>query len=419
MKNIIPGILLLFIVQIILCVGGTAVFQKEANPFAVITVFSLFTWWCFRVLQGAGQPSTAAGGSDRLPWICALVGLLGLFTAYEETCKIWVKYADIGKNSDVLPQLKGQADLFFTGQFPYQPIQTIDYHPFPVYMPLHWMPIQISNLAQIDVRWSGLLLLLLAVGIAGYWLQKTHPAAPAKYTVPAMLLFALPIWGFIWLDKMMYSLNLETIVAAWYILLAAGLATKNHVIITIGLIGAVLSRYTLIFWLPLFAVLLWLYAPKKYSYRIWGSLAAAVLALFVVPFWMKDPSIIGKIVDYYTGCSEGSWLRPDQYTFLDGLSLNQHLRIWLPGTPEENIGYSHYPQIALQLAMVGLGLYYYRKKWSERLDIYTFSLLALSIMPILFYTFSPMLFKYYMLMPLCVSAVLCWKTIAVAKQNAG
>ena len=30
-----------------------------------------------------------------------------------------------------------------------------------------------------------------------------------------------------------------------------------------------------------------------------------------------------------------------------------------------------------------------------------------------------MLFKYYMLMPLCVSAVLCWKTIAVAKQNAG
>ena len=421
MKHVIPTILILFFVQVVLCVYGTLVFQKEANPFAIITVSALLTGWCWRVLNTANQQLHPSRPSAILPWITALAGMLGLFTAYEEIRKIWVEYAEIGRNSDVLPQLKAQADLFFAGQFPYQPIPTIEYHPFPVYMPLHWAPVQVSNLAHIDVRWSGLILMLVAIGVSGYWLQKSHPAAPGKYTVPAMLLFTLPVWAFVLLDRTMFSLNLETVVAAWYILLAAGLASKNHVLIVIGLIGAVLSRYTLLFWLPLFAILLWLYAPKKYSFWVWGSVGAAVLFLFALPFWMKDPSIVAQIIGYYTHCSEGAWLRPDEYTFLDGMSLNIHLRRWLPGTPEENIAYSHYPQIGLQLLLVGLGVFYYRRKWRDSLDIYTFSLLALTIMPILFYTFSPMLFKYYMLMPLCVSAVLCWKTIAVAatKQNAG
>ncbi len=417
MKQVVPTILILFLVQIILSVYGTLVFQKEANPFAVITVSALLTGWCFQALNRGGQPNIASKPSALLPWLCALAGMLGLLTTYEEIRKIWVKYAEIGQNSDVLPQLKAQSDLFFSGQFPYQPIPTIEYHPFPVYMPLHWSPIQISSLAHIDVRWSGLILMLVAIGASGYWLQKSHPTAPAKYTLPAMLLFSLPIWAFVLLDKSMFSLNLETVVATWYILLAAGLASKNHVLIVIGLIGAVLSRYTLLFWLPLFAILLWLYEPRKYSFWIWGSVAAAVLCLFVLPFWAKDPSIIKEIIGYYTHCSEGAWLRPDEYTFLDGLSLNMHLRRWLPGTPEENIAYSHYPQIGLQLLLVALGVFYYRKKWQQSMDIYTFCLLALSIMTVLFYVFSPMLFKYYMLMPLCVSAVLCWKTIAITTQT--
>jgi predicted transporter len=93
--------------------------------------------------------------------------------------------------------------------------------------------------------------------------------------------------------------------------------------------------------------------------------------------------------------------------------LNIHLRQWLPGTPEENLPYAQLPQIVVQLLCVGLGVYFYQKKWHRNMDIYTFSLLALSIMPMLFYNFSPMLFKYYMLMPLSVSAVICWKVVAV------
>jgi 4-amino-4-deoxy-L-arabinose transferase-like glycosyltransferase len=285
-------------------------------------------------------------------------------------------------------------------------------------MPLHWSVIQISESLHIDIRWSGMILLMLAVGVAGYFLAKTHPKAAHRYAMPALLLFALPVWGFAWLGQNDIALSLETAVAAWYVTLAAGLASRNHVLIAVGIAGALLSRYTLVFWLPLFAVLLWLHAPRKYSYWIWGSVGAAFLLLFVLPFWMKEPTIISRMAAHYLMCSEGTWLRPDEFSFIDGLGLNMHLREWLPGSPEQNLPYARWPQVGVQLLLAGLGIYYFQKKWQYKVDLYTFSLVALSIMPLLFYSFSPMLFRYYFLMPLCVSAVLCWKAIAVEKQIA-
>ncbi len=427
MKNTVLTIFVLFFGQIILCAwGSTHIFIQEANPFAIIAVSVALTYTCFQVLnRPAKDPGIAAIPKTpfslplrAMPWLYTLAGMVGLFTAYEELRKIWKAFPEPGKHSDVLPQLKGQCELFFSGQFPYQPIILPTHQPFPVYMPLHWAPVQLANMFHIDIRWSGLILLWIAIGLAGYWLQKTHSRASWKFTLPAMLLFAMPIWGFVQWARIDIALCLETVVAAWYVLLAVGLASRNHVLIAIGIIGALLSRYTLLFWLPLFAILLWMNAPKKYSYWVWGSVTAAVLLLFVFPFWIKEPTIVSRIVAHYTMCSEGSWLRPDDFTFIDGISLNMHLRHWLPGTPEQNLPISRYPQIGVQLLLVLLGLQFYPQKWRKNMDVYTFSLLALSIMPVLFYSFSPMLFKYYMLMPMYVSAVLCWKSIAVASQQA-
>jgi len=412
MKRPILSILALFLSQIILCIYGNRIFHKEANPFALIVISVMLTIYCFRFFSERKPYTENTTPSRWMPWLHGLIGMLGLFTAYEELRKIWVKYPDPGKSSDVLPQLETLSHRFFSGEFPYQLVNLPTHAPYPVYMPLHWAPVQIATFFKIDTRWSAIIMLMSAVGIAGFWLAKSHAWASWKRTLPAMLLFALPVWGYVLWGKVDIALSLEGVVAAWYVLLATGLAARNHVLITIGIAGALLSRYTLLFWLPLFAILLWLHAPKKYSYWTWGSVAAAVLALFVVPFWMKDTTIVSRIITHYTGCAEGSWLRPDDYTFYDALSLNIHLRQWLPGTPEQNLPYAQLPQIVVQLLCVGLGVYFYQKKWHRDMDIYTFSLLALSIMPMLFYNFSPMLFKYYMLMPLSVSAVMCWKVIA-------
>jgi len=413
MKRPLLVIFILFLSQIILSTYGNRIFHQAYNPLALMAISILFTMYSFQWLaRERPTPDRQAAGLAAGPWLYALAGMLGLFAAYEELRKIWAQYPEPEKISDVLPQLQTQCQRFFAGEFPYQIVKMPNHEAFPVYMPLHWMPVQIAGAAGIDIRWSGMILLLLAVGVAGYWLAKRHPSASWKLALPGILLFALPVWAYIFWARLDIAVSLETVVAAWYLLLAAGLASKNHVLIAIGICGALLSRYTLLFWIPMFAILLWLHAPRSLSYRLWGAVLVACIALFVAPFWLKDPSILSKILAYYSGCSEGSWLRPDEYTFLDALSLNIHLRHWLPGTPEENLRFAHVPQIAVQLLTAGLGMWFYQKKWRQQMDVYTFSLLALSIMIMLFYIFSPMLFKYYMLMPLTVSAVVCWKVLA-------
>lgn len=226
-----------------------------------------------------------------------------------------------------------------------------------------------------------------------------------------MLLFALPLWAFVLEDEHEIALSLEGIVTAWYLVLAVGLATKNHIVITIGLIGAVLSRYSLLFWLPAFALLLWLNVPKRISILMWGSVILSVLVFFVFPFWVKEPNLVHRILDYYYGAADNSWLRPDEYTFKDGLSFNIHFRNWLPGTPIENKGLRTFPQVITELIICGLGVYFYQKKWKNNVDLYTFSLILLFFMIMILYLFSPMLFQYYLLMPLSVSALITWLVI--------
>lgn len=417
MKNNKHLILLLFFLQILLVKWGAIVFSIEVNPFVLLIVTGLLVWFGFKSLSASNTDIGLSSKPTYYPWLHAFVGIFGIFTAYEELRKLWLKYPDPGRSSDVIPQLKAQCDWFFSGQFPYQPVTELSHAPFPVYMPLHWLPVQISNVLQIDVRWSAIIMLGLAVGMAGYALSKSHPSASLQRSLSGMLLLALPLWAYIIWDEIDIVVSLEGIVAAWYILLAAGLASKNHTLIIIGLIGALMSRYTLMFWTLPFMALLWLNAPKKLSYLIWGTVALAILFIFVIPFWMKDPSIVSKILAYYNSCADDSWLRPDEYTFKEGLSLNIHLRHWLPGTPEENQGIRNLPQIIVQLLLGGFGVYYYQKKWKEHLDFYSFSLVLLTIMTLSLYSFSPMLFRYYLLMPLSVSAVLCWKVLVDSKKG--
>ena len=401
----------LFFFQIILCVYGTEIFTMRANPFALLIISALLTYTCYQLLVEVKTENQPSGTVPR-SLIFAAVALAGFAVSIPALRKIWEMYPDAGKISDVLPQLKGQADLYFSGQFPYQRITTVGHLPFPVYMPLHWAPFQLSNMTGMDWRWPGIIMIAVSAGISAYFLSRKYSGASMMYTLPATLLFALPLWAFIKWSKLDLGVSSEGIVAAYYILLATGLAVKNTPLIILGLIGAILSRYTLIFWLPLFAILLWLYEPIKKSLLIWSIVGVAGLVLFAVPFLLKDPTIFSSMSAHYDGCSERSWLRPDEWTFKEGLSLNIHLREWMPGNPEDSLKYKHLPQIGVQLVCILFGVFFYRRRASKYMDIYTYSLLALSIMPMLFYNFSPMLFQYYMLMPLAVSTVLCWKVIA-------
>jgi hypothetical protein len=121
---------------------------------------------------------------------------------------------------------------------------------------------------------------------------------------------------------------------------------------------------------------------------------------------------------HYASCDVNSWIRPDEYTYKEGLSLNIHLREWLPGTPTDNLPYAHWPQFLVQLLCMGFGIWHYRKHAHAHTDIYTYALLWLAVMPMLLYIFSPMVFRYYMLMPMTLYAVICWRVLMGERLSA-
>ncbi len=412
MKNR-PAIYLitLYFLQILLSLIGTQILQIRANPFFLLAVSVALPVYYIRILSDSNAEAPRKPLSEKA-WLFTLLAILPTLLAYEELRKIWVKWAEPGKVSDVIPQLQAQNDWFFSGQFPYQWVLFESYRSYPVYMPLHWMPVELARLFHIDVRWAGCLVMLAAMGIASYLIARKVSVSSINRSYLALVLWSIPIWSFIVFNPMEIAVSLETIVAAWYLLLVAGLIVKNHWLIGIGLAGCLLSRYTGVFWVPTFAFLLWRYQPKKYSYYIWGGVAAAILGFYVIPFWLKDPTILKQGVLYHNMCALAGWAKPDQYTYEHGLNLAIHLREWLPGTPEESLFLSRALQGAVMLLLSIASIWLYVKKWHKKTDIYTFSLASLQLVLVLFYLFSPMVFQYYMLVPLMTAGVMCWQAIS-------
>ena len=410
-------LLALFAAQVLLCVFGTQIFVVRVNPIALTLISVALSWKSLQFLKDSAPPASVS--NPKTAALYASFALLGVLLAAIPLNALWLSWPDPGKHSDVLPQLQGQADLFWQGVFPYQRIPVEGNHPFPVYMPLHWGPFLLHNLTGIDVRWPSFLMLVAGIWVATYSLIR-RVSIPFDYLTALMIagIWAVPLWAFIHWSKSELAISAEGIVTAWYLILAAGLVSRHHGWIIAGMIGGLLSRYTFLFWLPLLAALLWEYAPLKRSFQVWGISALAVIVLFILPFLSKDPSILASMQTHYNGCSESSWVRPDDYTFRDGLGMNIHLREWLGGTPASNFPYRHWPQFFIQLGVAAAAWWYYRKAAHRHFHIYDFSLLLLALMPMLFYLFSPMLFRYYMLLPLYLSAfVMVWALISERKAE--
>jgi hypothetical protein len=313
--------------------------------------------------------------------------------------------------SDVVPQIDVLYDRFVKGEMPYYPLEQFGWHPFPVYMPLHWLPLAVPKMLGIDIRWIGAFLLVLAVGYYGIlvWRDKTT----AIYSrVLALILPFIALQGYLQFGRLDLAVSFEIIIGAYYLLLAVGLAAGSLPITIAGIIVCMLSRYTMVFWVPLFAILLWFNQPRKYSFIAWGSVAAAFLVFYIIPFLIKEPSILANGVAYHNGCAVAEWVGygepPVSWTFTNGISFAPELRNAFSGDMEHRVFLCRALQAGMMLGLLGLGLLLYRI-WKDRISYYDLSLGFLYLVLLCFFMFGPLTYKYYFFPLLMVSATMCAK----------
>jgi hypothetical protein len=270
-------------------------------------------------------------------------------------------------------------------------------------MPAHWLPIGISKMIDKDVRWSGMFLLLGMIITFVYVTNKKNGPAFDQIVTALILPFILLIF-YLWGAGDLF-ITYETPVAAFYLLLAFGLTQRNLFIATAGIILCLLSRYTMVFWLPLFGLILLHEKPLKQNIVVWVSVALALLLCYILPFLARAPEILTVGVKYHNIAAIAEWGYETSWSFELGTYFAPHFDQLFSGNDEEKVFKLRIVQGSLMILLNIVGYISYRK-WRHRINYYDFNLAALYLFLVFFYAFSPLTYRYYLISTLLLAAVL-------------
>ena len=418
MRNVIIG-LALFLAQLLVCFLGTAVWGKWINPLVFLLVSMAIPFWYIQQLTQERAKSQATETAPGRWWIWALAGLFFMALPYEELRKSFVAFAVPRDYSDVIPQLETLYHRFRDGIFPYAPVDMGTYQPYPVYMPLHWLPIAITDWLGIDSRWLGYGFLGLAAAVFSFAIAKN-----TQHWIPRVMSALLPslaMWAYILWGGMDIPVSHELIIAAYYLLLATGLLLRNPWVTGLALIACILSRYTLAFWLPLFALLMWFYAPKKQSFATWGAVLTAFLLLYFIPFYLKDTSILSTGIAYHNHAAIDEWKGygepPVSWSFERGIYFAPHLKALFSGDMAHRVTMSRVVQGSLMLVLCFGGFFFYQRRWRSKMEWHDYSLLMLYLIIASFYFFGPLTYRYYLIVLFMLSAALIARVLSHSSGN--
>ena len=314
-------------------------------------------------------------------------------------------------NSDITPQIRVLVQRFLRGEMPYQPITDWGYELFSPYMPLQWLPFVLPEVAGFDYRWMAYAVFLLAAALFALYLSRLELPLALQLSLaatPALFLWLLT-------NPLHFTIlgrTVELLIAGYYLLLALSILSQSDAVRALGLLLCLLSKYVILFWLPLYALAVLLYDRKSSALRIALFVAGGLLLLYVLPFMTRDPAIFMKGYAYHQQVTFGLWhpmywQPPDAKPFLlfEGMGFAGWFYDTLSGGIAEKQRILGLVQWGGSLAVVILsGLWFYvhlHKKLGYRI----FLLLSLKLYLSWFYAFIALPYEYYYIVPLVVSLV--------------
>lgn len=302
------------------------------------------------------------------------------------------------KNSDVLQQMNHLYDRFVAGEQPYTNVTSILWKPFPVYMPMHWLPLGIGKLLNIDIRWGGFIVFVLIYIYSFFKISKYQTIGIEEVILFLLVPFVYFKYTLLYCVDNIHTV-FEIIICAYYLLLALGLYLKKHWIIIVALICIMLSRYTIVFFIPLLMFVIYhRFGLKKfYSYVIYGGIG--FLCLYVIPFLLREPSILQDGLAYHNKFAVSEYRRLIEgklpAILNDGSSFMLIAKKWWQiEDPQEGIKMIRIFQVIMSFGLTVLLFLFY---WMNRktIHIFDFLLASVGLYLIFFYCTAPFAYGYY------------------------
>jgi hypothetical protein len=335
-----------------------------------------------------------------------------LFRAYDITNAM---------QSDVIPTVRILGERLLSGQPVYVTITEFGYILPPTYLPMHWLPFVPVLYVPIDLRiWALLLFFLLSLP-AFLWLSKRLPSArlsDAFFQAPILLVL---LFLFFQSDDAGYSV--EWLYAGYYLLLVYGLLKESAWICALALVCILLSRFSLVLWLPVLPLWFWMKKGWKPVAIAASVVIAGVVLIYVLPFLSRYPESFGNAQAYYTKGAlmewDGQdWQKPGDhpYQISRGLGMAWWFYRLVPGSLPDRI-------FALKMVHAGgailLGLlfsFFQLRQTFSHVPSRVFLLGSLHAYLWYFYSFIQVPYPYLFIVPLTVS--IAWVALLYAWQAA-
>lgn len=320
-----------------------------------------------------------------------------------------IDYRDVkSAGSDIIPQVMYLTKRFVNGTYPYSPIpiRELEYTLIPTYLPFQWLPYIPAELLHFDYRFIGLALLSTCLLI---YLKKTATIMPQrKLWIIVCLTPFLFLYTYFIRNAPMLQSTVEMLVTSFYCWVGFSLFRKHYISLVLCILFCVLSRYSLVLWLPLLLLVLLMERGFK-STAVFCFLLLAGIALCYGPFLLKDPMIFKKGYDYYTTASitewkVQSWQPKGAYPphLQEGLGLAIYVYALFPGTVLAKLSAIKLLHLLCSICItLGLAVYYVvnRKRISSAeflvgsLKLYLSVFYALIIIPYPYLYLVPMMFN--------------------------
>jgi hypothetical protein len=409
---------LLAILQVYFLFYGSNYWGKIINPFLFFSIsLSIPIFYLYQLRKKNCVEIDHGKSISKQAFIYSALAIIAVICSFEEVRKALQSLPIAKQDTDVLIQLEVMYNRFTNEIFPYTVVHEALSSPFPVYMPMHFIPIGICKLLHLDIRWSGFFVYTIASGLFGYYIGSKK--IPNLLKIFLVCFPSITLWCYILCGNEDIFITFEVLIAAYYLILITGLLMRNVYLVFIGISLCILSRYTFIFWLPLFGLLFLTNKGLKNSLVFLISIIAVLFIGYIYPFYLKDTSIFSKGLAYHNQCAGGEW------TGYFGTSLHgihfAYLIKMLVNDPD-TIHYSKgvfinriIQAIVLLLTLCfGITNYYFKK---IKPNFYKYSAAFLYLFLLVFFCFGPLTYRYYLIVLMTLSICLVAEMFILSFQR--
>ena len=246
-----------------------------------------------------------------LHWLVFVAGAVIVGNLFSELITVYPLDMLDTSFSDIYPQVHIMTDRFLHGEKVYADIPFNGYTLFPTYLPLTWMPFIPAEILGLDYRWVSYTICLAGILVYAIWLHRSVIAWWQK-----SLYMVLPFAGwlsYVWYHQQETAYSLESMIAGFYMLLLFSLFSKRPAVRILALMLCLLSRYSVVLWIPLYILVMYRESGKM-AWRMTVYGVVILLVLYVIPFLIHDPSIFQQGYAYHDKAALAEWQpsEPDQ-----------------------------------------------------------------------------------------------------------